>query len=109
MSIRHTFVSAKSDPADATLVAASHWNASHTNTDAENETPAGSINSTDGSDGNGIFTLASAPASTASIRLFKNGILQLLNTDFTISGTTLTYTTGRFPKTGDWHAIWYRT
>ena len=46
--------------------------------------------------GNGsttIYTLTNAPASTSEARVFLDGILQILTTDYTISGTTLTFVT----------------
>jgi hypothetical protein len=54
-------------------------------------TPTGSINGS-----NTAFTVASSPA-----LLVLNGVMQLLNTDYTYSAGTITYTVA--PLTGDWH------
>ena len=58
-----------------------------------NETPSGSINSS-----NVTFTLANTPV-TGSVQLYLNGLRQRLTTDFTMSGGTITMTTA--PTTGD--------
>ena len=50
------------------------------------ETPAGTLNGT-----NVTFTLGFTPA-TGSLFLFLNGVEQVLTTDYTRSGTTITYT-----------------
>lgn len=75
---------------------------------AANETPTGTINGTTGSDGNAAFTLAQTPA-TGSLQLFMTGVLQLLDTDYTLVGATITYVAPKIPITGnDWHRAWYR-
>lgn len=71
-------------------------------TPVENETPAGTINGV-----NDTFTLAHAPL--GPVQLFRNGLLQLLGTDYTISGgTSVVYQPGSIPEPGDWHRVWYR-
>lgn len=72
------------------------------------EVPAGSITSTTGSNGNGVFTLSDNPDPDASLVLYRNGVLQLAGIDFTLSGTTITYVSGRYPRVGDWHRAYYR-
>ena len=52
---------------------------------ADDETPAGVINGS-----NQTFTLANAPSPAASLLLFLNKVLQLLGTDYTLSGATIT-------------------
>lgn len=76
----------------------------------ENETPSGTINGTDGTDGNANFTIANAPTSTSVIWLYKNGNLQTYgaNNDFTISGTTITFNSGAIPLAGESLRITYR-
>ncbi len=46
------------------------------------------------------FTLANTPAA-GTLAVFINGILQKPTTDYTISGSTVTFVTV-FPATGDW-------
>lgn len=74
----------------------------------DNETPGGSITSTNGTNGNGVFTLAQTPSPAASLQLFKNGVLQVPATDYNLSGSTITYVSGRYPVTGDIHRASYR-
>ena len=73
------------------------------------ETPIGSITSTNGINGNGVFTLLYAPDPVSSLRLIRNGVSQLAGgVDFTLSGNTITYVSGRKPVVGDWHIAYYR-
>lgn len=67
------------------------------------ETPAGTINGT-----NAVFTLANTPYPTASLSLFKNGVLQRPSTDYLLSGNTVTFQTPAIPKTGDTLVSSYR-
>ena len=57
-----------------------------------NETPGGTINSS-----NTAFTLAFTP--TTAVAIFRNGLLQTIGVDYTISGTSITYLYA--PTTGD--------
>lgn len=66
-------------------------------TDAE--VPSGSINGTDGTDGNATFTLAATPTA-GSVHLYLNGLRLKLTTDYTISGTTITILAPNIPITG---------
>lgn len=76
--------------------------------DGENEIPSGTR------DGNNtIFTLAHSPKPN-SLRLFENGILLLLNVDYTLSGNTITLigrNAGEYPDqtngNGDSLRAWY--
>lgn len=71
---------------------------------ADAETPSGSINGT-----NLVFTLAHAPNAALSLRLYRNGILLLQNTDYTLSGSTITFSdTSKTPRTGDSLVAFYR-
>ena len=49
------------------------------------------------------FTLPTTPTTSASIQLFRNGVLQQQSTtgDYTFSGTTITFLLGSIPQTGD--------
>jgi hypothetical protein len=57
------------------------------------EVPSGSINSS-----NTSFTLANTPV-TGTVKVYRNGLRQIVGTDYTISGTTITYLYA--PTTGD--------
>ena len=61
---------------------------------------AGQFNrdSASGNSSTTVFTLTNSPASTTEARVFLDGILQILTTDYTISGTSLTFVTA--PATG---------
>jgi hypothetical protein len=49
-------------------------------------TPSGTI------DGNNlVFTLSSAPNPSTSLKLYKNGLMLSQNADYTIGGTTITF------------------
>lgn len=60
--------------------------------------PAGTLDGT-----NKTFTLATAPA--GPLLLFLNGVEQLEGTDYTLSGTAITYTVA--PKADDWQKAFY--
>lgn len=51
------------------------------------ETPSGTINGS-----NTAFTIANTPIA-GTVQVFLNGLLQTVSNDYTISGTTITYTT----------------
>ncbi len=67
------------------------------------ETPGGTVN---GSNAN--FTLAYTPGAAASLKLFKNGILQASGTDYTLSAANVTFGSNSIPKTGDVLLAYYR-
>jgi hypothetical protein len=68
------------------------------------ETPSGAINSTTGSDGNNIFTLAYAPSPGTSLNLRNNaigtetGLVQGVH--YTLSGVTITFVITFYPIAG---------
>lgn len=68
---------------------------------ADNETPSGSINSS-----NATFTLAHTPSPAGSLILVVNGVIQKTTTDFSLSTATITMVSA--PTTGDWILAWYR-
>ncbi|HUQ93277.1 MAG TPA: hypothetical protein VM120_16465 [Bryobacteraceae bacterium] len=70
----------------------------------DGETPAGLINGT-----NGAFTLANAPTPATSLQLYKNGVLQKLNIDYTLTGNALAFLSVAIPQTGDLLTASYRT
>ncbi len=60
------------------------------------ETPGGTVNGT-----NATFTLANTPVSSTSLSLFRNGLLQSVGVDYTLSGMTITFLTGAIPQAND--------
>jgi len=67
------------------------------------EIPAGAV---DGA--NVSFTIANAPSPASSLLLFRNGLLQRANFDFTLSGATITFVSGAVPQAGDTILASYR-
>lgn len=68
-----------------------------TATFVDNEVPGGTINGA-----NTTFTLANAPNPSASLKLYKNGVLLAQNIDYTLSGATITFVnTKAAPQAGD--------
>lgn len=66
----------------------------------DSETPTGDID-----DVNDTFTLANNPTAS-TVKVFLNGIRLQVTTDYTLSGTTLTFITP--PSTGDILLVDYR-
>jgi hypothetical protein len=58
---------------------------------------------------NTAFTLANPPAPTTSLKLFRNGLLQRVNIDFTLSGSAITFAAGSVPLAADYVRAYYRT
>lgn len=52
----------------------------------EQVVPSGTVNGS-----NTAFTIAQAPMESANLLVFKNGLLQKQGTDYTFSGTTITF------------------
>ncbi len=69
----------------------------------DGEVPAGTVNGT-----NAAFTLSNAPDPAGSLTIFRNGILQKLTLDYTISGTAITFTSAATPQIGDTLLASYR-
>lgn len=67
------------------------------------ETPTGNV---DGSNVN--FTLVFAPAPALSLKLYKNGVLLLQNTDYTVTGRNLVMNATVTPRPGDSLVAAYR-
>ena len=68
------------------------------------ETPGGTMNGT-----NTAFTLANIPAPTTSLTVFRNGLLQRVGIDFTLSGSAITFAAGSVPQASDYLRAYYRT
>lgn len=67
------------------------------------ETPTGTLNGT-----NTTFTLANPPSPGGSLTLYRNGLIQSNNIDFTLSGTAITFNAGSIPQAGDILQAYYR-
>ncbi len=62
----------------------------------DGEAPAGLM---DGS--NAVFTLASTPSPAASLQLYRNGVLQKLNLDYTLADNLITFAMTSVPQVED--------
>lgn len=70
----------------------------------DDDIPQGTI------DGNNVtFTLSEVPNPPLSLKLFKNGALLQQNTDYTLSGSTITFASQSVPLPGDTLCAYYRT
>jgi len=58
--------------------------------------------------GNAVFTTSNAPNPPASLALYRNGILQKVGFDYTLTGSTVTYLTGAIPQPADTLLASYR-
>lgn len=67
------------------------------------ETPSGTENGT-----NATFALSYTPVTAASLMLFKNGVLQANGSDYSLSGSTVTFTSNAIPQSGDVLQAFYR-
>jgi hypothetical protein len=68
------------------------------------EVPGGTVNGTDGTDGNDTFTLLNAPVLVAGVpdlQLFKNGQRMTEGVGFSLTGSTITFASGYIPVSGD--------
>jgi hypothetical protein len=70
----------------------------------DGEIPQGTINGA-----NSIFNLTNAPSPASSLSLFRNGVLQKAGTDFSLSGSTVTFLSTSVPQLGDLVQASYRT
>jgi len=68
----------------------------------DGEIPAGTVNGT-----NVSFTLGSSPNPAASLRLYRNGML-VAGSEYTLSGSSITFVAARTPQTGDSLTAYYR-
>jgi hypothetical protein len=68
---------------------------------ADSEIPGGTINST-----NVSFQLNHTPSTSASLKLYKNGVLLMKTADYTLSGSTVTFSSA--PQAGDTLVADYR-
>ncbi len=70
----------------------------------DGEVPQGAVNGS-----NAIFNLTNAPNPASSLSLFRNGVLQKVGSDFSLSGSTITFFTASVPRSGDLVQSSYRT
>jgi hypothetical protein len=69
----------------------------------DSESPSGIV---DGS--NTTFTLSQTPSPTASLAMYRNGIMQKVTQDFSISGGSVAFVTTNTPQPGDTLVASYR-
>ena len=69
----------------------------------DSETPAGTL---DGS--NNVFNISKTPVPVSSVFLYRNGLLQSVGIDYTLSGSAITFLPGSVPKSTDTLAVYYR-
>jgi len=67
------------------------------------ETPSGTLNGV-----NTTFTLANTPSPATSLLLYRNGMLQDQNFDYTLAGSTITFQSGAVPRSPDILLAYYR-
>jgi hypothetical protein len=67
------------------------------------DTPSGLVNGV-----NATFALSGVPSPTASLALYRNGMLQKSGQDFTLSGNQILFLSGALPQTGDTLLASYR-
>jgi hypothetical protein len=67
------------------------------------ETPSGGI---DGA--NDTFTLGAIPSPVSSLRLFRNGLLLIQGSEYTIAANVVRLASARIPVAGDVLQAWYR-
>lgn len=69
----------------------------------DGEVPAGLVNGS-----NTVFTLANQASPGTSLAVYRNGLLQLQNTDYTLAGNALTFAANSTPQAGDLLVASYR-
>lgn len=69
----------------------------------DGEEPVGNVDGL-----NAAFNLSQSPVPAGSLAVFRNGLLQSLGVDYTLSGPTLTFLSGSIPRPNDVIAAFYR-
>ncbi|MGH9583996.1 MAG: hypothetical protein ACRD4O_13800, partial [Bryobacteraceae bacterium] len=69
----------------------------------DGEKPGGTPNGA-----NATFTLANTPSPSGSVELYRNGVLQAPGIDYTISSSSITFSSGSIPQTNDLLQAYYR-
>lgn len=67
------------------------------------ETPAGLVNGS-----NSVYTLSNPPSPSASLQLYRNGVLQKAGLDYTLSTNVISFVAGSIPQLGDTMLATYR-
>jgi hypothetical protein len=67
------------------------------------EIPAGTANGS-----NAVFTIVGVPSPAASLKVFRNGLLQSPGADYTQNGSIITFVTLAIPQPGDILTTSYR-
>jgi hypothetical protein len=70
---------------------------------ADEETPVGATNGS-----NAVFSLAHTPNPAASLILIRNGLVMKQGMDYTVSGSTVTFSGAAIPQSGDTIQVFYR-
>ena len=70
----------------------------------DGETPSGLVNGT-----NTTFALAGSPSPVTSLEVYRNGLVQTIGVDYTISGNVVSFLSVATPQTGDILQAYYRT
>ncbi len=78
--------------------------AESSNYPVDGEVPSGTVNGL-----NQVFGLSGVPAPPASLQIYRNGILQKQETDYTLSGSVLSFSIDAIPQPGDIVLAYYRT
>ena len=68
---------------------------------AENEVPSGTINSTTGSDGNNLFTLANIPNDLSLLAVYSAGLRKTRFVDYVAFANSIVFISGSYPLAGD--------
>ena len=69
----------------------------------DSETPSGAVNGV-----NAVFNLVSPPLPAASLKLYRNGILQKAGADYSLSTNIVTFLPASIPQPGDLLQVSYR-
>lgn len=70
----------------------------------DGETPSGTLNGV-----NTSFTLSGTPNPESSLQLYRNGLLQKDGTDYTVTGSAISFLLASVPQTGDVLVASYRS
>jgi len=69
----------------------------------DEEIPSGTIDGT-----NAVFALVNTPAPTASLSLYRNGLVQTNGIDYTLAGNAITFSGNNIPQPSDILQAYYR-
>jgi hypothetical protein len=69
----------------------------------DGETPVGLVNGS-----NAVFTLGDTPSPATSLAVYRNGLLEKQDLDYSVSGNIVTFSPGSVPQPGDSLTVTYR-